>query len=310
MNKEKQIYRVGRYSLEITSANRILFPRDVITKEQLIEHYIRCAKYIVPHTKNRLLTMHRFPGGIDHEGFYQKNAADYFPSWIKTKAIEHEERTVRYVIGNNAATLAYLANQACITFHLWLSKITAIHRPDRIIFDLDPSGNNFHEIRHAALNLKQLLEDELGLISFVMTTGSRGLHVLVPIRQNYDFDMIHTFAHDVAQVLVWRNPKQLTLEIRKNKREGKILVDYMRNSFSATTVAPYSVRAKDGAPIAAPLHWDEVYDKTLHPQKYTMQNIASRLATIGDPWHGIMRKSRSLRKARATLSLIRQKQTR
>lgn len=301
MSKEKQSLKIGRYSVNITTPDRILFPDDKITKLQLIEYYLTYADYITPHTKNRPLTMHRFPEGIEHEGFYQKNAAEYFPRWIKTVPVVHENRTVHYVVGNNAATLAYLANQACITFHLWLSKINNLHKPDRIIFDLDPSGTDFNQVRRAAFDLRELLEDELGLVSFVMTTGSRGLHVLVPLKQKYDFDFVHNFTHAIAHIMVARNPKDLTLEVRKDKRKGKIFVDYLRNSFSATAVAPYSVRAKSGAPVATPLYWQEAEDKKLHPQKYTLKNIDRRLEHMGDPWQNVMKHACSLRKAEKVL---------
>jgi bifunctional non-homologous end joining protein LigD len=208
------------------------------------------------------------------------------------------------VVCNNVATLAYLANQACITPHLWLSKLDKLHYPDRMIFDLDPSGTDFNQVRFAALRLRTILEDELGLTTFVMTTGSRGLHVWVPLKRRYDFDYVHEFARDVARVMVMRDPVHMTIELAKKKREDKIFVDFLRNSYSATAVAPYALRALPGAPVATPLAWKEVNNAKLHSQEYTMRTIKKRLARITDPWHGIEHAACSLTKARAKLDLI------
>jgi bifunctional non-homologous end joining protein LigD len=292
----------GRYRVDITHPERVLFSADGITKKEMIDYYTTHADYILPYMHNRLLTMLRFPEGIEHEGFYQKNAADYFPAWIKTVPIKKEGGgTVNYVVCNNIATLAYLANQACITPHLWLSKIDKLRYPDRMIFDLDPSGTDFNQIRFAALRLRDILEHELGLTSFVMTTGSRGLHIWVPLKRRYDFEYVHKFARDVAHVMVMRDPAHITLELTKKKREDKIFVDFLRNSYSATAVAPYSIRALPDAPVATPLAWKEVKDTTLHPQKYTMRTIKKRLARIKDPWQDMEHVACSLTKARKQL---------
>lgn len=298
MNKKMSLVRkIGRFNVEITNPDRILFPADKITKRELIDYYLDIASYCLPWAKNHPMTMLRYPNGIKGEGFFQKNVGSYFPAWIKTVAIKHEASLVNYVVCNNAATLAYIANQACITPHLWLSRIDKLHIPDRMIFDLDPSGSNFDLVRKTAKDLRMLLEDELGLTAFVMTTGSRGFHIWVPLKRSLMFDVVHELAETIGQIIVKRYPKTATLAMPKVQRKGKVFIDYLRNSYSALAVMPYAVRAKPGAPIATPLHWDELNDSKLDPQKYTIKNIAKRLAKIDDPWANMAKIACSLKKA-------------
>ncbi len=279
--------KLGKYVVDITNENKILFPKAKITKGELVEYYQRVASYMIPYVKNRPLTMHRFVQGIDQEGFYQKNVPDYFPSWIKRVPIlKKADGIVNYVVCNNDATLVYLANQLCITPHIWLSRVDKLKYPDRMIFDLDPSpGVSFLQIRWAAKKIKKLLEHDFGLSTFIMTTGSRGVHIIVPLKRVHTFDQVRLFAHDCADLLAKKYPKKLTLEMRKAKRGKRIFIDVLRNSFGATGVAPYAVRAKPGAPIATPIEWHELDAVT--PQKYTMKNIFRRLVRKKDPWQDI-----------------------
>lgn len=296
--------KLGKYNVDVTSESRILFPKSKITKGEFVAYYERIAPIMIPHIKNRPITMHRFVNGIGKEGFYQKDASDYFPAWIKREPIKKKaDGIVNYVVCNNAATLVYLANQLSITNHIWLSKIDKLNYPDRMIFDLDPSKKDFTQVRKAALQLKKLLE-QLGLVPFVMTTGSRGLHVVVPLKRTNTFDQVRAFAKDVAELMVAQYPKYLTTEIRKVKRKGKIFIDTYRNAFAQTGVAPYSVRAKEGAPVAAPLTWSEVRDSRLTPQKYHIKNIFRRLARKGDLWHDINKHAVSLAQARKYLDTL------
>jgi bifunctional non-homologous end joining protein LigD len=297
---EKNIRIVDRHNIEITNPDRILFSKSKITKGDLIDYYQDIAPKILPYLKNRPLTMQRFPNGIDKEGFYQKDAGSYFPSWIKRIEIPKQDGVVNYVVCNNTATLVYLANLACIPMHPWLSKIDKLNYPDRMIFDLDPSGKNFAQVQQTALQLKKVLET-LKLKPYVMTTGSRGLHVVVPLKRVHTFDVVKEFAHDVARYMVNLNPKLLTIELRKNKRGKKIFVDWLRNGLGATAVAPYSVRAREGAPVATPLHWDEVDDAWLRSDTYTIKTLFARIKKIKDPWKDIEKKATSLKKARGIL---------
>lgn len=299
-----QIVKVGRRAVQIANLSKELFPKAHITKGDLIEYYLRVADIMVPHIKNRPITMQRFPQGIADEGFYQKDISDYFPSWIKYILVKKKEGgTVRYALCNDAATLIYLANQLCITPHVWLSKQDKINYPDRMIFDLDPSKKGFDAVKKTALLLKDVLE-ELGLVPFVMTTGSRGLHVVVPLKRTHTFDEVRAFAREIAQLLVNEYPRMLTLEMRKEKRRGHIFLDILRNAFGQTGVAPYAVRAKPGAPIATPITWQELKKSDMKSQRYTIQTIFRRLSRTGDPWKDIDKYARSLKGAQKKLDQL------
>lgn len=299
--------KVGKQKLAVSHPEKVIYPKPKITKAEVVDYYVRIAKYMLPYLKDRPLSMQRFPDGIDKQGFYQKDAGDYFPDWIKTISVKKEEGgTVHHVVVNDAATLAYIATQMCLVFHRWLSKISKMNNPDVMIFDLDPSGKDFNMVRHAAITLKELLE-ELGLVPFVMTTGSRGLHVVVPLKGTEDFDEVRKFARDLAQIMVDEDPKHLTLEMRKDKRKGKIFVDYLRNGFGATGVAPYSLRARPGAPVATPLKWPEVSKKSLKPDQWNSKTIFNRLKK-GDPWKNMPKYAKSLSSARKKLDKMMQEE--
>lgn len=279
----------------ITSPDRILFPHDGFTKLDLIDYYAGIAPTMLPYMKDRMLTMQRFPEGIDTEGFYQKDAPDYFPAWIKTvPVITQEGKTVHYVICNNAKTLIYLANFACITPHLCLSRFDQMHTPDHIIFDLDPSQDkDFASVKRVARTLKKVL-DTLELPTFLKTTGSRGLHVVVPIKRQYSFEVVRQFAHDVAQIVVMLEREHATLEVRTAKRAGKVFIDVLRNSFGATAVAPYAVRARAKAPVALPIFWEDLENPRLQPTTFTINNVHKRLEQEGDAWKTMKRAAISL----------------
>jgi bifunctional non-homologous end joining protein LigD len=289
--------KIGNRVIQLSNLDKIWFPKSKITKGDVINYYYQVSDYCVDHTKNHPLTMQRFPEGIKGESFYQKNAGSYFPKWIKTVAIGKEEGgKVHYVIGNNPATLVYLANQGAITIHSWLSQYDKLHTPDRMIFDLDPSKDDFGNIRKAALLIKEIFTD-LKIPCFAMTTGSRGMHVYVPLKRVHTFDYVADFAYEIAQKMMQESPKQFTLEVRKSKRAGKIFIDTLRNRYSATSVMPYAVRPQEKAPVAAPLFWDEVKDSKLTSQKFNIKNILSRLKKDGDPWKDVDKHAISLKKA-------------
>lgn len=295
----EDVKTINGQEVKITNPGRVLFGHSGITKLELIEYYQRIAPVMLPHVKDRPISMQRFPDGIEDEGFYQKDASDYFPKWIKRFDVEREDKAkvVHHVLCNDAQTLVYLANQAVITPHIWLSTIKKIHNPDQIIFDFDPSeGCTFAQICYMAKKCKSVLE-ELGLHPFVKTTGSRGLHVTVPIKPQHDFDTVHAFAHDVALLLVKENSDHATLQMRKEKRESKVFVDYLRNAWAQTAVAPYAVRAREKAPVATPIDWKEV-TSSLDPQKYTINNIFRRIARVGDLWEDMYQAATTLKTLR------------
>lgn len=269
---------VNNKKIELSNGDRILFPKVRITKKELVDYYVAVAPLMMPLIKDHILTLQRYPSGIHAEGFYQKDAGSYFPSWIKKVKITRKEGgVVNYVVATSQATIVYLANQATITFHTWLSRVNKVQYPDRMIFDLDPSGKDFNEVRQAALAIKDIL-DGFSMRSFVMATGSRGLHVVVPLRRIYTFDEVAQAAYHCAELLIQQAPKKYTLEVRKQKRGSRIFIDTLRNRYSATAVAPYSVRVKDRASVALPLSWHEVRNAKLRPDGMTIKEIKKILA--------------------------------
>ncbi len=294
VTKETRTIRIGRYQFDVSNIDKIFFPKSKITKGDLIDYYSAIAPLLLHYSKNHLVTMLRYPDGIKGESFYHKDAPDYFPEWIKTKTVATKEnKKVRYVTLDNAATLVYLASQACITPHMWLSKATSLHYPDRMIFDLDPSDDDFKKVQFAADKIKKLLDD-FNINSFVNTTGSRGLHIVIPLRAIHTFDEVRECAQKVAQYLAITYPKKLTTELRIDKRGNRVFIDYLRNAYSATAVVPYAVRAKENAPVATPISWDEAFDKQLKSTQYTIHTIFEKLDKEGDPWEQMMKHKQSI----------------
>ncbi|MFG0328463.1 MAG: non-homologous end-joining DNA ligase [Phycisphaerales bacterium] len=286
--------RFGRYSVETSNESKVLFPSAGLTKGDLIDYYEKVADFMLPHLKDRPLTLHRFPDGIEADGFYQKNRSAHFPDWLESVTVKKEGGTVDHVLAKRAADLVYLANQGTITPHTWLSRVDHLNQPDRIIFDLDPSGDDFGVVRRGAQILRERLES-LKLAPFVMTTGSRGLHVVTPIRPDADFDAVRAFARRVAGAMARDHADEFTVEHRKAKRGDRVFLDTNRNAWAQTGVAPYAVRAKPGAPVATPLEWEEVGRSRLRPDQFTIRNLFQRLDAIdGDPWRSINRRARKL----------------
>jgi bifunctional non-homologous end joining protein LigD len=278
--------------------DKVLFPESGITKNDVINYYDTIADYILPYLSDRPLTMQRFPKGITEGGFFQKNASDYFPDWIETVNIKKEGGWVHHVVCNTKETLLYLVNQYVLTFHVTLSKIDTIQNPDKLIFDLDPPKENFELAIKAAKALRYILEEELGLKAYITTTGSKGLHVATPIKPDKNFDEVHQFAKQVATYACVRNPKEFTTAIRKDKREGRLYIDFIRNSYAQTSVCPFSIRALEKAPVATPLSWNELNDTALNAQTYTISSIFKRLETTGNPWKDFEKHAKSITSAK------------
>jgi bifunctional non-homologous end joining protein LigD len=290
------VITAGRRRVEISHPDKVLFPEVGATKLDLARYYERVAEVMVPHIRGHPVAMQCFPAGVNSAGYFMKNIPGHFPGWIARATLAKRGGQVTHVLANDAATLVYLADQNCITPHIWLSRADRPRHPDRLVFDLDPSRRRFSEVRGAARELGDLLR-ELGLPAFAMTTGSRGVHVTVPLRREMEFDRARAFAHDVAQVLVAQNPRRLTIEQRKNKRGERIFIDVARNAYAQHAVPPFAVRAVPRAAVAAPLHWEELADRRLDPQRWTIRNLGARLASDGDPWRGIARQARGLGRA-------------
>lgn len=281
--------------IRVTHPEKVLFPGDGITKGELVDYYRNIAATMVPYVEGRPMTLQRFPDGIDRQGFFQKEASDYFPEWVRRARLELENGGILHqVICDNAATLVYLASQAVITPHVSPARIDNMHEPDRLIFDLDPSDDDFTMTRFAAKALKEALDAE-GYPAYLMTTGSRGLHIVVPLERSASFEAVRAFARDLASRAAQNYPDKLTVELPKERRRGRLFLDYLRNSFGATSVAPYGVRPKKLAPVATPIEWGEL-DGIAGSQAYNIRNLFERLATKGDAWKGMAAKAVSLKK--------------
>ena len=301
----EQTIEVGSHSFTVANLDDVIFPEEGITQGDLIDVYRRLADTLLPHLAGRPLTLQRFPDGIQNQGFYQREAPDYFPEWITRVSVRVKEDDGRQpaVVCDSEATLVYLVDQGLITPHVWLSRADRLHHPDKLIFDLDPPDNDFQPVHVAAQAVRDLMQD-LGLMSFVMTTGSRGAHVVVPLKRGATFDAVRAFAQDAAQVLAKTHPDRLTVEVRKDQRGDRVFLDYLRNAYGQNSVAPYAVRAKPGAPVATPLDWDELSDLDLHSQTYTVSNIFRRLGQKDDPWQDVMDHARPLAEARDRLNEV------
>jgi bifunctional non-homologous end joining protein LigD len=280
----------------ITHADKVLFPDDGITKGDVAAYYEAVAPVMLPHIRNRPVTMERYPAGIGKKGFFQKDVSKGFPDWLQRVEVPKKDGVVHHPLVTDMQSLLWLANQNSITPHVWTSRAPDVYHPDICVFDLDPSVDQPDVLRTAALNVRGLLE-ELGLPSWVKTTGSKGFHIAVPLDGSLEFGDVERFAHVVGAVLVQRHPATLTQEFHKADRRGRILVDTGRNGYSATFAAAYAVRAKRGAPVSAPCTWEEIERGSVGPATFTIANMRDRVDRTGDPWADLRRRKRSLTRA-------------
>jgi len=296
--------RAGRRSIAISHADKVLFPDAGVTKLDLAEHYARVAPAMLPHVRERPVTMHVFPGGLDRPGVYIKKAPQHFPEWMPRVTVAKREGQTSMALICDAGALVFLANQNCITPHVWPARADDLRAPDRLIFDFDPpEGTDFSDVRAAARATGDLLR-AVGLVPFAMTSGSRGLHVIAPIRRDVGWEEARAFADAVGERVADDDPEHLTVAFRIAKRGGRIYVDTKRNAYAQHGVAPYAVRAKPGAPVAAPLHWEELGDRKLSSRSWDIRTIGDRLESDGDPWKGIGRGARSLSRAAVKLAKL------
>jgi bifunctional non-homologous end joining protein LigD len=286
--------RAGRHTVQISHPDKALFTEPTITKLQLARHYERMAPAMLPLIRDRPLALEAFPQGIAEPGFFMKSIPRHFPSWIATAKVPKRGGSLTQVLGQDTATLIYLAGQNVITPHLWLSRADEPRAPDRLIIDLDPSpGIGFAEVRAAARAAGERLRDA-GLVAYAMVTGSRGVHVVCPLRRGPSFAAVHAYARCLAEAMVADDPKRLTLEWRRADRGARIYLDVNRNNYAQHAVAPYGVRARPRAPVAMPIQWGELTDARLTPDRWTIANAADRVAGEGDAWKGISRRARKL----------------
>jgi bifunctional non-homologous end joining protein LigD len=289
----------------ITHPEKILFPADGITKGELAAYYELIAPLMLPHLRRRPITMERYHRGITEPGFFQKDVSKGFPEWLKRVEVPKKDGTVHHPLANDTRSLLWLANQNSITIHVWPSRAPNLYHPDICIFDLDPSQeNDLEPLRAAALHLRELLA-ELGLPSWIKTSGSKGFHIAVPLDGKSDFGEVARFAHRVGEVMVQRDPENLTQEFSKVDRGGRILVDTGRNGYSATYAATYTVRAKPGAPVSAPCTWEELERGVVGPGTFTLRSMGQRGADVGDLWADLLKTKRSLKRPLERLEKLR-----
>ncbi|MYS22669.1 bifunctional non-homologous end joining protein LigD [Streptomyces sp. DvalAA-14] len=279
----------GRHAVKVARAEKVLFPArrgaPEVTKADLAAYYRDIAPYALPHLRDRPLMLEIHPDGIDGPRFMQKNVPAHYPDWIKRAELSKEGGTVTHVLANSADTLVYLAGQGCTTLHRWLARADRPRQPDRMVFDLDPVEDDFGPVRRAAQRLGQLL-DELALPWAPMTSGSRGLHLTVPLDRHADVDEVRDFARAVADTLAGRYPAEFTTEPRKAARGRRLFLDVLRNGYAQTAVAPWSVRALPGAPVAAPVSRQALDDPELGARRWTVADALEQARS--DPWDGLL----------------------
>jgi bifunctional non-homologous end joining protein LigD len=304
-----QTVRAGRRTVEVHRPDKVMFPADgqarEYTKADLVAYYREVAPFMLPHLRGRPLMLERRPDGIDGPTFMQKNVQDHDPDWIDRVEVPKEGGTVVHPLCEDTATLVYLADQACLTLHRWLSRAARadrMDRPDLLVFDLDPASDGFESVREAARLLGELL-DEFRLPSALMTTGSRGLQVVVPLNGHHGFDEAREFAKDVADTLAEAHPDRFTTAARKKDRGDRLYLDVQRNAYAQTAVVPFTVRARPGAPVATPVTWDQLDDPDLDAGRWTIADVVEQAHT--NPWSGLPRNGRALGPARRRLNALR-----
>jgi bifunctional non-homologous end joining protein LigD len=280
----------------ISHPEKVLFPEDGITKGELAAYYEAVAPVMLAHLRGRPVTMERYPSGIGRKGFWQKDVSRGFPEWLQRVEVPKKDGVVHHPLATDARSLVWMANQNAITLHVWPSRVPRLTHPDVCVFDLDPAGDDPAVARAATLRVRDLLA-ELGLVSWVKTSGSKGFHVVVPLDTTADFDEVAAFAHRAGALFVERHPDQLTQEFLKADRGKRVLVDTGRNGWSATFAAAYTVRARPGAPVSAPCSWAEVESGEVGPRSFTLRSMAARLGAVGDLWADLAANGQSVRSA-------------
>ena len=296
-------YELASRTIEITHPDRVLFPDDGITKAALAAYHHAVAETLVHHLADRPLMLQRFPSGIGADGFYQKDAGKTTPRWIRTVTAPKEGGVVRHPVVDDEAALLALSNLGTISFHRWGSRADQLERPDLLIIDLDPSTTDVRAVVRAAEWTRELLE-ELDLAAYVQVTGSRGLHVVAPLDRSATTEEVRSFADGLAMVLAARHPDELTVEFSKAARGDRLYLDTARNGYAQTSVSPYSVRPRRGAPVATPVTWDELAAPGLRPDGWTIATVPDRLAERGDPWATMYRHGRALGPRRERLGRL------
>lgn len=297
--ENEQKTKIGKQEVKLTNQNKIYWPKDQVSKGDMVAYYQSVAEYILPHLKDRPQSLNRFPNGIDGMSFYQKDAADETPDWIKTEKIfsDSNGKYINYIVCNDAATLAYLNNLGAIEMNVWTSRITNLENPDYLVLDLDPSDNNtFEDVILTAQTVKKTL-DKAKIEGYPKTSGSSGIHIYIPMGAEYSFEQVKNFGHVLMQMVQKELPDLTTLERSLQKRDkNKIYLDYLQNRRGQTLASVYSLRPKNGAPVSMPLEWEEV--KTgLKPTDWNIANALKRIEKKGDIFLPVLKKGIDMLKA-------------
>lgn len=293
---DDEVISYGRKKVKVTHLNKVFWPKEGITKGELVKYYQSMADRIVPFLKDKPISMKRQPGGIEDPGFFQKDNTANLPDWVKTEKVysESNDKHINYIVGTDAATLLYMVNLGCIEINPWLSSYKTPENPDYVVIDIDPHDVPFSQAVEAALKTKEIF-DRMKLDVFVKTSGSKGLHIYCYLGAKYDYDFVKVFAEYVANLVHEELPDTTSIERSPAKRPNKIYIDFLQNRRGQTIACPYSVRPKPGATVSAPLHWREVNDD-LKLSDYTIYNIKERAEKIDDPWKDLHKTKVDLKK--------------
>lgn len=279
----------------LTNPETLVWPDDGITKSDLVDYYLGVAVHLLPYVANRPLSLLRCPDGTTGECVHQKTAPPALPTWVTTRRVRSEHAALgyaEYIVGSDRAALAYLVNMGYLSFHPWSSTVDAIDRPDQLLFDLDPTDIAFREVRNAAMLVRDLL-GAFKIRSWVKTSGGRGLHVMVPITPVHTFDQVRSAAETITRLARAREPALFTMDMRRARRRGKILIDVHRNHRGATLISPYSVREHSPAKVSMPLEWSELV-RAVYPEDFLLTTTLDRLRHTGDPLRDFFAKAQSL----------------
>jgi len=288
---------IDSIQIKLTNLDKIYWPEEKYTKGDLIDYYIKVSKYILPYINNRPHSLNRFPNGIYGNSFYQKDVGDKFPGWIQTVKIfsESNNGNINYYVINNAASLIYMANLGCIEINPWFSTIKHIENPDYLAVDLDPLDISFEKVIETAQAVKEVI-DKAKITGYLKTSGATGLHIYIPLKAKYEYEIAKEFAHVIAEFTRELVPNITSIERTPAKRKKKVYLDYLQNRTGQTIAAPYSVRPRVHATVSTPLKWNEL-KKGLSPENFNIKNIHKRLAKTGDLFKGVVDKGADIKKA-------------
>ncbi|MGI6642746.1 MAG: non-homologous end-joining DNA ligase [Bacillota bacterium] len=293
---ESILTQIGERKVQLTNLDKIYWPKDGYAKSDLVRYYSEMAHYILPHLKDRPLSLVRYPSGIHEAGFYQKDAPQGMPDWVRIAPVYSKEKEsyTNFILCDNLETLVWMANSGVIEINPWLSTYERPDQPDFAVFDIDPSqGATWDDVRIVAKMVRSLL-DELGLQGFPKVSGATGVHIYVPIEAKYSYKQVSEFVGWGASLIRDAYPQKVTLERKIKDRTGKVYIDYPQNARGQTITSVYGVRASDGAPVSMPINWEELDDPQVNPQAWNIKNALARVSQKGDIFAPVLALRQSL----------------